>query len=436
LRFLFTVPFLAAVLYAVCPLGFTPEQACSAESPSCALFTDADGDGFCDNPGPRVQEVSEEPEVIDPMEVSEPDTPEEPPPQIICPFGLTPPEACSSSSPQCALFRDANGDDLCDNPGPQPIADEAEQVSTGETEQVQTAEAEEVQEIQEEIAEEEDTVQAEATDLLIVEPPLGNTTDEPSAEVETVNSYTCPLGFTPEEACFEESPSCALYTDADSNGRCDNPGIVCAVEDTTCGLETPSIIACPLGLPPEGACPDTMALCPHWYGLTSHITCANPAGGKRRVNIILLTLAVLLSVSTFLSRKFYGLRLKDRLNRNTAHHVVRGVSLMVLGFGVQGCFCPLGVFQYLFTPLGIAFLGLSGVIILLLPFVFSAFFGRIFCGWVCPIGGIQEFLYRIHFPGRFSPSGRIHRKLRYLSYIILFALIGVILLNRFGIMSL
>ncbi len=109
---------------------------------------------------------------------------------------------------------------------------------------------------------------------------------------------------------------------------------------------------------------------------------------------------------------------------------------MILGFGVQGCFCPLGAFQYLFTAEGVAFLGLSGLVILLLPMLFSVFYGRVFCGWVCPMGAVQEFLYRIHVPGRISPRGKVHSKLRYLNHVILFGLIAAILLNRYGIISL
>ena len=216
----------------------------------------------------------------------------------------------------------------------------------------------------------------------------------------------------------------------DENGFCDNPA---QGGDAT---EYPAVVGCPMGLPPVAACSDSLALCPHWYGVSSHTTCSNPSGGQRRINIILITLGVLLPISTWLSRRFYGRRMKDRLRRNTAHHIVRGASLMILGFGVQGCFCPLGTFQYAFTAGGLAFLGLTGVLIFALPLVFSAFFGRVFCGWVCPFGALQEFLYRIHVPGRFSPSGKVHHRLKHLSKVILFALVAAILLNRFGVISL
>ena len=435
MKFLAVALLLAAMGYTQCPLGFTPEEACSADSPSCALFTDANGDNLCDNPGP--QPVQEDPEPEPELEPETEETTEQDP---FCPLGYSPEEACSESSPGCALFTDSNGDGLCDNPGPQPAVEEEETQNTPPVEE--PAEEETSPEItapEEQEVPEENPIQDESqeVDTLLADPSEepAEITEEESQEDEP-QLYTCPLQFSPEEACFEESPSCALYTDLNRDGRCDNPGVVCLAEDTTCGLDVPSIIGCPLGLPPEGACPDSLALCPHWYGVTSNIRCANPSGGERRVNIVLITLGVLLPLSTFLSRKFYGRRLKDRLKRSTSHHVVRGVSLMILGFGVQGCFCPLGSFQYIFTAEGLTFLGVSGLVILFLPIVFSIFFGRIFCGWVCPMGAVQEFLYRIHVPGRISPSGRIHKKLRYMSHVMLLGIIALILMNRYGVIDL
>jgi polyferredoxin len=133
---------------------------------------------------------------------------------------------------------------------------------------------------------------------------------------------------------------------------------------------------------------------------------------------------ILLPVSRILSRKLRGRRIAERMARQKAHTVIRAVSLIVLGVAVQGCYCPLGAFQYLFLPGGLAFLGILGVIILLLPVIQAMFCGRVFCAWVCPMGGLQEFLYRIHVPGRFSPSGKLHRILLWLKYVILVGLVA------------
>ncbi len=477
MKHLVTLLIMASALYAQCPLGFTPDTACDVADPSCALFTDGDGDSLCDNAGPQEQAQEEEPEeVVEP----EPEVIEEEEEEVLidpfCPLNLVPQEACSQENARCTFYTDSNGDTLCDNPGPQPVppVEVIEQVE--EELPDPPLELEEAEEVQDSELEEETSLDQDSTDILGIKCPLGFTVNEacsvedpqctlfidedentacdnaiavaaeiPAQDEEVSLSppgNSCPLRYSADEACAVEGPDCAFYTDSDQNDLCDNPGAgsgqgsVSAEPGSSPGLlQTPTVVGCPLGLPPEAACPDSLALCPHWYGVSSHTSCSNPAGGQRRINIILITLSFLLLISTWLSRRFYGRRLKERLRRNTAHHVVRGVSLMILGFGVQGCFCPLGTFQYAFTADGLAFLGLSGILIFVLPLLFSAFFGRVFCGWVCPFGALQEFLYRIHVPGRFSPSGRIHSKLKHLSKVVLFALIAMILLNRFGVIS-
>ncbi|MEA3266397.1 MAG: 4Fe-4S binding protein [Candidatus Fermentibacteria bacterium] len=479
----------ASALYAQCPLGFSPDEACTAEAPSCALYSDENGDSLCDNAGPQEQSQppEEEPEEVtepDPEPESEPEgepevvEEEEPASDLFCPLNLSPSAACTQENAGCTFYTDSNQDGLCDNPGPQTVSSVEETAQVEEEYTQPPLDIEEPEEEVQDLAVEEDIPSDSLnTDASAIDCPLGFSveeaceTDQPlctlfidsdlngvcdngisvavaitdtvetETETETANrGNRCPLGYNTSQACDVDNPDCAFYTDSDGNDLCDNPGpgrgLACSESDSGADPERDTVIGCPLGLPPAAACPDSLALCPHWYGVSSHATCSNPAGGSRRTGIVLLTLGVLLPVSTWLSRKFYGRRLKDRLKRNSAHHIIRGVSLMILGFGVQGCFCPLGTFQYAFTSGGLAFLGLSGILIFLLPLVFSAFFGRVFCGWVCPFGALQEFLYRIHVPGRFSPSGKVHSRLKHLSTVILFSLISVILLNRFDVISL
>ncbi len=480
----------ASALYAQCPLGFTPDEACTADAPSCVLYSDENGDSLCDNAGPQEQPSADESEeVIDPEPEPESDpgpelesepeiVEEEPASDLFCPLNFSPPDACPQENARCTFYTDSDGDGLCDNPGPQTVfaPEETEQVEQEYTEPPMNIDDPE-ETIPAVVAEEGVPSDSLDTDTVSIACPLGFSveeaceTDDPlctlftdydlngvcdngivvaadtvaSEETATQTAYRgnrCPLGYNTSQACDVDNPDCTFYIDADGNDLCDNPspgsgqGQVCSEADGGAGQERDIVIGCPLALPPAAACPDSLALCPHWYGVSSHTSCSNPAGGSRRTSIVLLTLGVLLPVSTWLSRKFYGRRLKDRLRRNSAHHIIRGVSLMILGFGVQGCFCPLGTFQYAFASGGLAFLGLSGILIFLLPLLFSAFFGRVFCGWVCPFGALQEFLYRIHVPGRFSLPGKVHSKLRYLSTVILFALISVILLNRFDVISL
>ncbi len=422
---------MSSVLYAQCPLGLTPGEACPVDDARCTLFTDSNGDNLCDNPGPQgIPEEIEEPE-----EVTEPDTIEtiveelvEEPElenQPFCPLGLSPDQACTEDNARCTLYSDLNSDALCDNSGPQPII-----VIDPVTEEVEVVE--EVSEEQPELPLIEDSIASE-------EIP-----DTLAVTEESIQITCCPLRLNLDEACPVDDAKCTFFIDINSDEICDNPGLsgtVSEIENTTFEenqniQERPIVTGCPYGLPPEAACNDSLALCPHWFGVASNTSCANPAGGSRKLNIIAFTLAILLIISTWISRTLPGKSAKNKVRRNTTHMVIRGVSLMILGFAVQGCYCPLGTFQYAFAPGGLAFLGVAGFVILLLPIVFSAFFGRIYCGWVCPMGALQEFLYKIHAPHQFSPKGKFHNILRHLKTVIFIILVSRLLLNSFGISTL
>lgn len=68
------------------------------------------------------------------------------------------------------------------------------------------------------------------------------------------------------------------------------------------------------------------------------------------------------------------------------------VSVAVLGFMLQGCPCPVGMFQNLVDAFvrPNAFLSWTALALFLLPPVLSLFFGRVFCSSVCPLGAVQE----------------------------------------------
>lgn len=81
---------------AQCPLGLTPAEACFEGAPRCALYTDADGDQRCDNPGPQPV-MNPEPETEpEPVEVTEPEVetePEQEEPRIVPEPDTAPPES-------------------------------------------------------------------------------------------------------------------------------------------------------------------------------------------------------------------------------------------------------------------------------------------------------------------------------------------------------
>ncbi len=361
-----------------------------------------------------------------------------------CPLGLTPAEACFEGAPRCALYTDADGDQRCDNPGPQPVMNPEPET---EPEPVEVTEPEvETEPEQEEprIVPEPDTAPPESVVPEVIEGTEQPADSQAVAVEETVpdsgagdpgppSFQGCPLGYTVEQACTSGTPGCALFTDTDEDGRCDNP--LPGEEPDSAEALTVPVIGCPLGLPPEAACPGNIPLCPHWFGQSEAVPCSNPSAGDRRVFISLIALSVLMILSTVLSRRLKGRKLHDKLRRNLAHRTVHGLSLIVLGFGIQGCFCPLGVFQYAFLKDGLLFLGWMGIAILVIPFLFASFFGRIFCCWVCPMGAMQELAFRIPSPGKLNPRGRLSRAIGRFRFVVLGALVTVLLLNRFGILQ-
>jgi len=96
----------------------------------------------------------------------------------------------------------------------------------------------------------------------------------------------------------------------------------------------------------------------------------------------LLFMLLFLSMLLYLFRQF---RLRYYINL---------LSLGILGFYLGGCICPIGMFEKIGFKESITPLGIFSIVLLGLLFLISMFFGRIFCGWICPQGALQEVLYR------------------------------------------
>lgn len=96
-------------------------------------------------------------------------------------------------------------------------------------------------------------------------------------------------------------------------------------------------------------------------------------------------------------------------------------SLIVLGFINGGCPCPISGFQQLILAgLGQAFkihaiLWFLGIVML------TYLFGRVWCGWVCHLGALQEFIYRANRFTLLRSTGvqNIMRGTRYVLFIAL-----------------
>ncbi len=339
-----------------------------------------------------------------------------------CPLGLPPEEACSADNPSCTLYQDNDGDDLCDNPEPQP-----EICSDQDT--VETEEVPEITETEYPVEERQEPPPDSVQQTIIPEEIPEE--DVPVDVVELSEEVT-------GEACSEDSQRCTLFRDLDENLLCDNPGeqtdstalIDADIPETTSPLQIGSS-GCPLDLPPVAACPTPEdRLCPHFRGSEG---CINPSGGGvRRTQLIIIATAVLLPAATFLKKRYRGRRKTDRHRRKIAHITVQTISILVLGFFVQGSYCPLGVFQYIFLPGGVGFLGGVGVAVLLLPALWSLFVGRIYCGWVCPFGALQDLLGKLNVPRPPAFPKKVHRFLINFKYVLTVAFIGALILAGKG----
>jgi ferredoxin len=84
-------------------------------------------------------------------------------------------------------------------------------------------------------------------------------------------------------------------------------------------------------------------------------------------------------------------------------YFVNLLSLGVLGFYLGGCICPIGMFERIGFLERITPFGLFSLLFLVILFIVSLFFGRIFCGWICPQGALQEVLFHGKKSSKVSP---------------------------------
>lgn len=175
---------MSSALLASCPLGFPPEQACPQDSPSCALYVDGDGDALCDNPGPQPASDSE------PSEEILPDTSETVPDSLTVET-----EPVSDSLPEDAEI---------------PVDTVTWAAESSSTESSEFEDAVEYPSIPEEIVEES----------LIEFFPDSALIDTVALEETTAPDLTCPLDYSPEQACPEDSPFCAFFINVNDDLYC------------------------------------------------------------------------------------------------------------------------------------------------------------------------------------------------------------------------
>ncbi len=91
------------------------------------------------------------------------------------------------------------------------------------------------------------------------------------------------------------------------------------------------------------------------------------------------------------------------------------LSVIILGFYLGACPEPVG------TPF-ILFIGNSSMfkialILLLIPVIISLVWGRVFCGWICPLGGVQEMIFSDKTA--LALPAKVDKYLKWLKYLLL-----------------
>ncbi len=105
-----------------------------------------------------------------------------------------------------------------------------------------------------------------------------------------------------------------------------------------------------------------------------------------------------LGLENLVSLGFYGLFLVLAglaVYRFRSRKMLYGLSIasvVLLGFILHGCPCPVGMFQNIVGGLiqPISYVPETTILLFVLPLLAALFFGRIFCSSVCPLGAVQE----------------------------------------------
>ncbi len=131
--------------------------------------------------------------------------------------------------------------------------------------------------------------------------------------------------------------------------------------------------------------------------------------GIIKLNIILFSIFVVISTAVF----FW---------KSALRKVILILSILILGFYMGKSLSPVTIIKNVFTDFRPEFL-----FVLIIPLVLALLIGRLYCGYICPFGAIQEILFIKKF--KIKIPERINKILSYIKYIILILLIVTLLID-------
>jgi len=128
-----------------------------------------------------------------------------------------------------------------------------------------------------------------------------------------------------------------------------------------------------------------------------------------------IALILFLGASIFIIFKFR--------KKQSARHIVQLSSLILFAFTFHRCFCAIRGWFFGLSEIGRDNLSVFQNTCIFIPMIASLFiFGRIFCGWICPLGFVQELL---------KNSGKSLRRIPKLIMLSIFLVIAVFLIYYF-----
>ncbi len=123
-----------------------------------------------------------------------------------------------------------------------------------------------------------------------------------------------------------------------------------------------------------------------------------------------------------------------KLRRKEIRYLALAIALIYLGFIRGGCLCVVGSLQ----QLSLYYIGaingnyLYWLMLFFLPIGFSLIFGRIFCGYACPIGAWQQLLVGIGSKlTKFKMPQKLDKVLKYFKYIFAIIIVGITVSTRY-----